>query len=144
MRGRWAWLLVPALLLGACGDDDSDTPPTTVTEDATTTVEDSTTTAPTSALPTDPESYAVALVEAWEHGDSEAAEQLATAEAVETLFAFESGGPGSWSLVMCEGAAGSTYCTFNAGGDPTVIVRVANGAASMGQSQAVTEATVEA
>jgi hypothetical protein len=63
-----------------------------------------------------------------------------TQAAVDAIFAFEGGG--TWSVTSCEGAAGSTYCTFSAGGDPTVVVRVGNEAAAQGQHQAVTEVQV--
>ena len=78
-----------------------------------------------------------AFVEAWLTGDRAFAEVLGTDEAVEAIFALE-GGDG-WALDHCEGAAGSSYCTFTAGGDPTVVVRVGNEAAGLGQPDAVTE-----
>jgi hypothetical protein len=144
------------VLAGACGDDSGSTstttsePTTTSTTTSTTAPPATTTTVPptttttASPLPTDPQAYATAFVEAWESGDQAAAATLGTQEAVDTIFAYDpGGGPGTWSLVGCEGAAGSSYCTFNAGGDPTVIVRVGNEAASLGQPQAVTEVQVE-
>jgi hypothetical protein len=45
-------------------------------------------------------------------------------------------------VTSCEGAAGSTYCTFTAGGDGTIVVRVGNEAAAQAQHQAVTEVQV--
>lgn len=93
--------------------------------------------------PTEPDAYATALIEAWSTGDAATAEVLATDEAFDALFAFESGGPGTWALDGCEGAAGSSYCTFRAGGDPTVVVRVLNEPASQGQPDAVTEVQVD-
>jgi hypothetical protein len=45
--------------------------------------------------------------------------------------------------MQCEGAAGSSYCTFNAGGDPTIVVRVGNEAASQGAQHAVIEVQVQ-
>jgi hypothetical protein len=44
-----------------------------------------------------------------------------------------------WQLVGCEGAAGSSYCTFNAGGDPTLVVRVVNEVAAQSGPDAVIE-----
>lgn len=93
-------------------------------------------------IPTDPAAYATALVEAWATGDTATARVLATQEAVDALFAYDPGGPGLWQLEGCEGAAGSSYCTFRAGGDPTVVVRVGNEAAAHASPEAVTEVRV--
>ncbi len=147
-----------ALLLAACGSDggDEDVTTTTTAEVTTTTAAPTTTTTatpPTTAghststttaggLPTDPQAYATAFVQAWEVGDQATALELGTQSAVDAIFAFESGGAGSWTLTTCEGAAGSSFCTFTAGGDPTVVVQVGNDAASQGQPQAVTSVQV--
>jgi hypothetical protein len=94
------------------------------------------------AIPSDPAEYATALIRAWELGDAPVAEVFATDDAFNQLFAFEgAGAPGVWQLVRCEGAAGSTYCTFNAGGDPTLVVRVVNELAAQSSPDAVTEVT---
>jgi hypothetical protein len=150
-----------ALVLGAaCSDDDGDGDDGVALEDVpggettTTTAAPSTTARPTTstepeetdgpAIPSDPAAYATLLIRAWEQFDAPTAELLATDEAFDTLFAFESGGPDAgWELVACEGAAGSSFCTFSAGGDPQVIVRVANETASQSGPDAVTEVRVE-
>lgn len=94
------------------------------------------------AIPSDPAEYATALIRAWELGDAPVAEVFATDDAFNALFAFEGGGaPGVWQLVQCEGAAGSSYCTFNAGGDPSLVVRVLNELASQSAPDAVIEVT---
>jgi hypothetical protein len=111
--------------------------------DTTTTTTTVATTVPTDALSTDPAEYASALVRAWERGDETAAGLLATDGAVQVLFSREGGGAGTWSLRGCEGAAGSSYCTFTAGGTPTVIVRVGNEAVSLGQPHAADEVRFE-
>lgn len=46
------------------------------------------------------------------------------------------------SALLLAAAAGSSFCTFNAGGVPTVVVQVGNEAASQGQPQAVTSVQV--
>ena len=158
-------LLVASLLvLGAACGDDGESSTTTTTEATTTTVVETTTTSTTppttaapattaapptttgdpgdDAIPTDPQAYATAFVGVWEAGDQESALVFGTQAAVDAIFAYESGGPGTWSVTQCEGAAGSTYCTFSAGGDPTIVVRVGNEAAAQGQHQAVTEVQV--
>lgn len=146
-----------ALVLAACGSDGGDDGTTTTTAAPTTTTAAPTTTTAASAttttgavpttattaatgLPTDPEAYATAFVQAWSSGDQATALELGTQSAVDAIFAYEGGG--TWSLVSCEGAAGSSFCTFTAGGDPTVVVQVGNEAASQGQPQAVTSVQV--
>ena len=94
-------------------------------------------------IPTDSEDYAIALIEAWERGDRDAAAALTDPDALETLFSREGGGAGTWSLEGCDGAMGSTYCTFRADGEPAVIVRVGNEAASQGEPHAVSEVQFE-
>ena len=138
-----------ALVLAACGSDGGDEDATTTTTaEVTTTTAAPTTAAPSTStttaggLPADPQAYATAFVEAWEVGDQTTALELGTQSAVDAIFAFESGGAGSWTLTTCEGAAGSSFCTFTAGGDPTVVVQVGNDAASQGQPQAVTSVQV--
>jgi len=131
-----------ALLLAACsGDDDSadSTTTTTTTTEATTSASSgsssdttagpsSETTAPPtetttppgaepaseagSPLPGDPQGWASELVRAWGAGDRERAAELATPEVVDQLFGHAAVGGGDWDLLRCEGAAGTTYCTF--------------------------------
>ena len=160
-------VLVTALVLllaVACGDDGDSSTATTIevgTTSTTAVAETTTTAGPTTteapattaappttadpgddALPTDPQQYAQAFVGAWAAGDQDSAGLFGTPAAVQAIFAFDSGGAGAWSVTSCEGAAGSTYCTFTAGGDPTIVVRVGNEAASQGQPHAVTEVQV--
>ncbi len=141
----------------ACGSDGGDGTTTTTAEATTTLAPATPTTAasvPTTAapatttttagavlIPTNPEDYATAFVFAWAAGDQATALVLGNQSAVDAIFAFEGGG--SWTLVGCEGAAGSSFCTFNAGGDPTIVVQVGNEAASQGQPHAVTGVTVD-
>jgi hypothetical protein len=140
--------------------------PSTTTTAATTTAPSETTAAPTTsttaapaptttpttpgeaALPTTPEAYATGMIEAWVAGDQAEASRYGTPDAVTTLFGLESGGeegspPPTWSLDHCEGAAGSSYCSFTAGGSAGVTLRVLNEAASQGQEHAVTEVRVD-
>lgn len=150
-----AILVAAVLLVASCSSDGGDDTTTTTAEVTTTTApesptttaatpttapESSTTTAAASGLPTDPGPYAAAFVDAWATGDQATASTLGTEAAVSSIFAFEGGG--TWSLVSCEGAAGSSFCTFTAGGDPTVVVQVGNEAVSQGQEHAVTGVTV--
>ena len=98
--------------------------------------------APTSstptATPTTPEAYARALYEAWRRGDKTTADTLGTADAVNALFAYE---PTDFAFQDCQGAAGSTICTFTAGvGVLEMRVRNATG----GEPILVVEVTVTA
>lgn len=128
---------VAALVLAACGSD-ADTSATTASTAASTSVPS---TAAETTIPTGADAYATAFVQAWASGDRTTAERLGSADAVDTAFSREGGG--SWALTGCEGAAGSSYCTFSAGGDPTVVVRVMNEAAQQGQPHAVAEVRFE-
>lgn len=161
-----------ALTLVACSSDDepsagtttaSTAGPSTTTTTASTTAA-SPTAAPTTAvattepssstttaadgLPTSPAAYATAMIQAWVAGDQAEASRYGTPDAVSTLFGLESGGeegapPPTWALDHCEGAAGSSYCSFTAGGSAGVTLRVGNEAVSQGQEHAVTEVRVD-
>lgn len=158
-----------ALVLAGCGgDDDQDesvplpTGPIEVTssDEASTPADPSTgadtpapepadtaTSAPAApaALPTDAQAYAQALVDAWQAGDRAGAERLADPDEVDDLFD-EDDLLGSPTFVRCEGAAGSSYCTWQGTGSEgpwTLQVRVGNEAVSQGQERAVTEIEVE-
>jgi hypothetical protein len=170
MRRLPAAALSLLLLTAACSDDggDEEAEATTTTgAEATSTTTDDGTTSTTEAeattttvapavatteppldegdgpaIPSDPAEYATALIRAWELGDAPVAEVFATDDAFNQLFAFEgAGAPGVWQLVSCDGAAGSSYCTFNAGGDPTLVVRVLNEVAAQSGADAVIEVT---
>jgi hypothetical protein len=139
------------LALTGCGDDkktasssSSSSTSSSVSATSSTTGSSTTTsggsTSSTLVLPHDAGVYAVAFIEAWSNGDRDTATRLGTTTAVDTIFAYEGGG--TWDVDSCEGAAGSTYCTFNAGGDPTIVVRVNNAAAQAGAEHAVIEVQV--
>lgn len=132
-----------ALLLAGCGSDAGTAATTAATAASTSssTTSSASTTTLAAIVPTGAEAYATAFVEAWSTGDRATAELLGTADAVDTVFSGEGGG--TWTLTGCEGAAGSSYCTFSAGGDPTVIVRVMNEAAQRAQPHAVGEVRFE-
>ncbi|MDQ1103351.1 hypothetical protein QE364_001627 [Nocardioides zeae] len=163
---RGAALAVTAVLAGAalsaCSDSDDESSPTvTVTETVTSSPSTSTSTpteqpgdtsgassaptsaaAPTGPLPTDAQEYAQALIDAWQAGDRAAAERLVRdPDEVDDLFD-EDDLTGDPVFAMCEGAAGSSYCTWNGTGYD-IVVRVANEAASAGQEGAISEVDVE-
>lgn len=156
-----------AALLGGCGSGGSDaagttngssptTPTVTVTVTTTPTAPPTTTptTGPTSpgqpdgtmtipppaddpvTIPADPKSYGQAFVTAWVERDKTDATRLGTTAAVDT--AFGSTVETAPELTRCEGAAGSSYCTWE-GDDYTMTVRILNEAASQRQMHAVAE-----
>jgi hypothetical protein len=90
----------------------------------------------TEPIPGSARDYAAAFVTAWAQRDKPRAEQLATSTVVTTTFA--SSVPTPPTLEGCEGAAGSSYCTYE-GDEYTMTVRVLNEMASQRQPHAVTE-----
>ena len=91
----------------------------------------------------DPQTYADELVRAWGKRFTAYVERLATAEAAGVLAAHDDLVGSSWTRTACEGAAGSSYCTYTADGGTKLVVRVGNEAATQGQEHAVTEVRFE-
>jgi hypothetical protein len=87
-------------------------------------------------IPDNPQAYAQAFVATWVDRDRARAARLATATAVETAFASTVTTAPTFS--RCEGAAGSTYCTWE-GDEYTMTVRVGNEMVAQRQEQAVRE-----
>jgi hypothetical protein len=89
--------------------------------------------------PTDPSDYAGQLVQAWIDGATTRVALLATAGAAATLAAHDADRSAGWQLPgHCEGAAGSSFCTFNAG-SRALVVQVGNEAVSTGQPHAASQ-----
>ena len=88
------------------------------------------------AIPRAAQDYGTAFVTAWVGGDRARATQLGTESAVKAAFA--SRVEAMPRFVRCEGAAGSSYCTW-AGDEYTLQVRLGNELASRGEPHAVTE-----
>jgi hypothetical protein len=89
---------------------------TTTTLPATTTTNAPATTSTTVALPVitdDPQTYAEYLFAAWQNGDRTAAANVASADAVNQMFAQPYPAKGPYALANCGPAAGSLYCTWN-------------------------------
>jgi hypothetical protein len=87
-------------------------------------------------LPDSPRAYAQAFVTAWVDRDRPRAAKLAIKTAVDTAFA--STVKKSPTFTTCEGAAGSSYCTWQ-GDEYTMVVRVGNERVAQHQEQAVRE-----
>lgn len=125
--------------------------PTTVSPSATTAPAATTTTAPTTtapttatpttqaAMPRDGAGYADALVRAWGRHDRRLVNRYATPAAQQALRAHDSLANGTWTRTQCEGAAGSSYCTYRDAAGATLVVRVLNEYAAQGRLHAATE-----
>jgi hypothetical protein len=135
---------------GTSSSTTSSTPlPTTVTVTTTVTasptsrtphIDPSPTTPPPGkdapAIPRSAQDYGTAFVKAWVDGDRSRATLLGTESAVKSAFA--SSADAMPRFVRCEGAAGSSYCTW-AGDEHTIQLRLGNETASLGQPDAVNE-----
>ena len=88
------------------------------------------------AIPRSAQDYGIAFVTAWVKGDRARVTQLGTESAVKDAFATRVDTAPRFQ--RCEGAAGSSYCTW-VGDEYTVQLRILNETASLGQLHAVTE-----
>ncbi len=88
------------------------------------------------AIPRSAQDYSTAFVKAWVDGDRTRATQLGTEAAVKAAFA--SRVDTMPRFVRCDGAAGSSYCTWQ-GDEYTMQLRLRNDLASVGQPHAVIE-----
>ncbi len=141
----WLWVLgglvvVLAVVLAVVlitQDDDSDsasntTTTTTTLAPTTTTLAPTTTTATpptTTTLPlppitTDPQSYAEYLFVAWQNANKTAAANVASADAVNQIFAQPYSASSPWAFQMCDPAAGSLYCTWNGANNTKLLMTV--------------------
>jgi hypothetical protein len=93
-------------------------------------------------LPDNPQAYATATFRAWLQGNEARLSRLAAPPVAEFLLARAPESTSGWSSPECEGAAGSTYCTWTRP-ETQLVIRVANEAASQGQPRAVTEASFQ-
>ncbi len=117
-------LIVAIAVFASSGGGSSHVATTTTTIPATTT---------TPAISADPQGYAVALYNVWKTGDRVAASRVASPQAVSQMFAVpyqaqaSTTGPiDPYSFQGCQGAAGSTICSWQAQGLSTVTMRVRN------------------
>ena len=159
-RKAWFWILgavIVALVIALVvvlltRDDDDDNPaPTTTTAAATTTTAAATTTAPTTTVPAttttvvlpvitdDPQTYAEYLFASWQNNNRTDAANVASADAVNQMFAQAYPAKGPYTFSNCDPAAGSLYCTWNGQNGATIqmTVRTLTGGLPI-QVQAVT------
>jgi hypothetical protein len=116
--------LIVAIAIVASSGGSSHAATTTTTVPATTT---------TAAISADPQGYAVALYNAWKTGDGVAASRVASPQAVTQMFAVPyqaqastTGPVDPYSFQGCQGAAGSTICSWQAQSLSTITMRVRN------------------
>jgi hypothetical protein len=142
----WLWILgglvvvlVAVLVVVLVADDDDDTASNTTTTASTTTPAPTTTTVATtsttspppttSTLPyppitDDPQSYAQYLFVAWQNGSRSDAANVASADAVNQMFAQAFQASSQWTFQMCDPAAGSLYCTWNGTNNTKLLMTV--------------------
>ena len=138
----WLWVLgglvvvlaIALVVVLVTRDDDSDetaTTTTTTTTTVSTTTTSTTTTVPppttTVALPPitdDPQTYAEYLFASWQNGNRTTAANVASAEAVNQMFAQPYPAKGPYTFSNCDPAAGSLYCTWNGQNGATIQMTV--------------------
>ena len=93
----------------------------------------SATTAASQSAPSTPEGYAQALYAAWKAGDRNAAAKVASPDAVNQIFQFayqpiqtNAGPQDPYQFRGCEGAAGSTFCTWAGQDNAQIVEQVRN------------------
>jgi hypothetical protein len=102
----------------------------------------STATSGAAAQPGSPTDYAAATFEAWLGEDTTRLLELTTPRVGVFLTARTSADPKGWNDPVCEGAAGSTLCTWTRH-EAQMVIQVANEPASQRQPHAVTQASLE-
>jgi hypothetical protein len=117
-------LIVAVGVVASSGGGSSHAAATTTTLPAPTT---------TPAVSADPQGYAVALFNAWKTADQATAARVASPVAVTQMFAVPyqaqastTGPVDPYSFQGCQGAAGSTICSWQAPGLSTIMMRVRN------------------
>ena len=143
----WLWVLgglvavlaIALVVVLVTRDNDADEAATTTTTStvATTTTTSSTpstttaTTIPatttTVALPVitnDPQTYAEYLFASWQNNSKTDAANVASAEAVNQMFAQAYPAKGPYTFSNCDPAAGSLYCTWNGQNGATLLMTV--------------------
>ena len=121
--------VVVFLIVDDSGSDSATPATTTTTVPVTTTTAPATTSTPTTTapLPTTPEGYAQTLFTAWQTNNKALAAQVASATAVNQMFAetYPTGDTNPYTYQGCQGAAGSIICTWQGNGQ-VIVVTVRN------------------
>jgi hypothetical protein len=112
--------LAPTTIPSTSSSTTSSSSPTRTTARPATTV----------PAPASPETAAKALFAAWAAGDRAAAAKVARPAAVDGIFARPWQATDGWSFSECNGAAGSTICTWRRPAGQQLMVRVENATAN--------------
>ena len=140
---KWLWglgglivvlAIAVAVVLETRDNDSNEAATTTTTSASTTTTSTSTTTTTTAPATTttvplpiitdDPQTYADYLFAAWQNNDRTAAANVASADAVNQIFAQPYPAHGPYTFSNCGPAAGSLYCTWNGQNGATIQMQV--------------------
>jgi hypothetical protein len=97
---------------------------TTSTTAAATTQPPTTTTLPYPAITDDPQTYAQYLFVAWQNNNQGNAANVASADAIQQMFAQAYSASAGWQFANCDPAAGSLYCTWNASAGNKIVMQV--------------------
>jgi hypothetical protein len=95
---------------------------------------------PPAGFPSDARLYAEAVLAAWGGNQSARLADLTSAPANQKLAAMPGPPNMHWTFVDCDGAAGSSYCSFYNDSGETILVRLTN--QGLGSPHAVTDATL--
>ena len=138
----WLWVLgglvavlaIALVVVLVTRDDDSNEAATTTTTTSTTTTSTTTTTTTTAPVTTttvplpvitdDPQTYADYLFAAWQNNNRTDAANVASADAVDKIFAQPYPAQGPYTFASCGPAAGSLYCTWNGQNGATLQMQV--------------------
>jgi hypothetical protein len=142
----WLWVLgglvavlaIALVVVLVTRDDDSNDASTTTTTTTTVATTTSTTAPPTTATTTpattttvplpvitdDPQSYAEYLFASWQNNNRADAANVASADAVNQMFAQAYPAKGPYTFSNCGPAAGSLYCTWNGQNGATIQMTV--------------------
>ncbi len=91
------------------------------------------------SYPTTPKTYAEAVIAAWKAKNMSKLADLATPLVSEQLMEIPGPPNMNWSFVMCDGAAGSSYCQFSNTDGHKVTLRLTN--ETIGKAHAVVDVT---
>ena len=97
---------------------------TSTTAAPTTTVASTTTTLPYPPITDDPQTYAQYLFVAWQNNNQGTAANVASATAIQQMFAQAYSASAGWQFANCGPAAGSLYCTWNAASGNKIVMQV--------------------
>lgn len=99
---------------------------------------------PTDISPTYPdtaEGYAQEVMDAWTADNALLVQSLATEEVYYAIFGLPVSGYDDWTFLRCDGAAGSSYCSFTNPDGDVVTLRISN--QLLGQAHAATDVTLD-